>query len=318
MASYTVSPVLPADNAPKTGFFQFKIKPKERRALPLNITNQDSSPATYVITPHIASTNSSGTIDYTHDNHSPQLPAQAAQLFRPVHAQRVTVSPHATKRVTVKLTAPAKSFNGIILAALEIHQAGKRSPVQHSNQPQVTIATAFTIGVIFYNHIPHNVLDSQLDIKRASYHAAYGQPTVAMTINNRTPNIVADGQLTATLTDQKGHTTQHLRQAHLLMAPQNQFDLNLKLNDRELAAGHYTLDGKLTTRGGVIHPFRLSMIVTPQMASRVHQKIPAKTSSPTNWALKVVLGILILTTCMLGGLVVHLWKKQRIQVVPRE
>lgn len=215
---YAVAPVLPADNAPHTGFFQLKIQPAARRTLPLKITNLSAHTATYIVTPHMAATNSNGTIDDTLDNHSAQLPVQTAQLFHPSQSQRVTVGPHTTKRVTVDLTMPSRRFTGILMATLAVHPVEKGAP-HHTQRPHVTIATAFAIGVVVYNHLPSNPLDSVLRFQHVGYQAANGHPALALTIDNRTPNIVGQGRLTATLTDYLGHAVHRFRQDQLLFAP---------------------------------------------------------------------------------------------------
>lgn len=313
---YAVAPVLPTDNAPHTGFFQLKVQPAARRTLPLKITNLSAHTATYIVTPHMAATNSNGTIDDTLDNHSAQLPVQTAQLFHPSQSQHVTVGPHTTKRVTVDLTMPSRRFTGILMATLAVHQVEKGAP-HRTQRPHVTIATAFAIGVVVYNHLPSNPLDSVLRFQHVGYQAANGHPALALTIDNRTPNIVGQGRLTATLTDQLGHSVHRFRQGQLLFAPRNQFALTLNLNRQELSAGHYTLAGQLTTQGGVRHPFRLPVTITRQAVAAVHHQLPPTPRAPLNgWVLGII-GLLVLTTGGLAGLTLHLWRGQRAVAIPR-
>lgn len=50
-ASFTVTPVLPRDNASHIAYFQFPVHPREHRTLSLRVTNQSQQLGAYAVVP---------------------------------------------------------------------------------------------------------------------------------------------------------------------------------------------------------------------------------------------------------------------------
>lgn len=112
-ASFTVAPELPADNAKRVDYFDFKVTPGQKRNLVLAVTNNSEKTKTFDVTPRIASTNANGILDYGTNNTNPKLPAQLKQIISPARTQSVKVLGKHTVKVAFKFTAPAKAFDAL-------------------------------------------------------------------------------------------------------------------------------------------------------------------------------------------------------------
>lgn len=254
---FSVTPILPDDNDPQTPYYQFTMHPRQKRALKLTINNASYQAGQYEVSPHIASTNTNGILDYNHDNHDSQLPEQATSLFTPDITQVVRVPAMSAKLVTVNLAAPAKSFKGIMLAGITVGVHHTLTSDKNKPMAGIVAAAEYITAIEFYNQPPKHPLHPQLKFNHVRYRLAQAQPKLALAINNQSPGIVSQGKLTAQLLDAEGHPVSHFREEQLTFAPQNQFDLYLDLNNQQLRAGRYRLVGNLTTRGEINHPFDL-------------------------------------------------------------
>lgn len=270
-ASFTVAPELPADNAKQVDYFQFKVKPAQKRVLVLKVTNNSSKTNTFDITPRLASTNANGILDYGTNNTNAQLPAQLDQLISPARTRSVKVLGKHTVKVPYKFTAPAKSFKGLMLGGFTIaeHNADKRTGSKKATG--VVAKVQYVIGLEFYNTLEANQSAPQVKIHRAGYQLAQARPTVTLGMANQTPGLVAKGKLKLNLNDAKRKKIMSFTKDQMTFAPQSQFKLNLDLKNKQLAAGHYTLDGTLTAKGGYSWAIHRSFTVTNAQANNVRK-----------------------------------------------
>lgn len=309
-ATFSATPILPADNAAQATYFRFTMHPKQQRTLKIKITNQGQQTAQYDVIPRVASTNSNGILDYGHDNHDSQLPAQSNTLFKPSRVQVVTVPARYSKMVTLKLKAPRKSFSGIMLAGITVSH--HRSPTVNHPSHGIIATTEYVTAVEFYNQRPQANLHPQLVFKQAHYHLVQAQPQLSLAINNHAPSIASQGYLNAILLDHTGKKVCRFVRNQLMFAPQSQFELNLDLKQQQLSAGNYTLVGNLTTRGQVAHRFKLPLIVTPQTTANVRRNA-AKYSSKLlpDWLLYSGIVLFAALIGASGVLVTQRWRRHR-------
>lgn len=268
-ASFTVAPELPADNAKQADYFQFKVKPAQKRTLILKVTNNSSKTNTFDITPRIASTNANGILDYGINNTNTKLPAQISQLIAPARTRSVKVLGKHTVKVPYKFTAPAKPFKGLMLGGFTIaeHNTGKRTGSKKATG--VVAKVQYVIGLEFYNALEANQSAPQVKIYRAGYQLAQARPTVTLGMANQTPGLVAKGKLQLNLYDAQQKKIMHFTKDQMTFAPQSRFKLNLDLKNKQLAEGHYTLAGTLTAKGGYSWNIHRSFTVTNAQANNV-------------------------------------------------
>lgn len=306
---FSVTPILPADNDPHIPYFQFTMHPRQIRTLKLTIHNTGHQTGQYDVAPHIASTNNNGILDYGHDNHDSQLPEQATDLFDPNITQVVQVPAMSSKIVKVRLKAPAQTFKGIMLAGITV---GIHHPTTTSkNKPLAGIVAAaeYVTAIEFYSQSSKRHLSPKLRFNHVQYRLAQAQPKLVLAINNQAPSITSQGTLTAKLLDKEGHPVSHFQKNQLTFAPQNQFNLNLDLNNQQLRAGHYRLIGNLTTHGGVNHHFSLPLTVTPQATTTVRQHAAHYASQAfPNWIMYILVAII---AAIMGAASRPIWRKVR-------
>lgn len=305
-ASFTVTPVLPRDNASHIAYFQFPVHPREHRTLSLRVTNQSQQLGAYAVVPRVAGTNTNGTLDYSIGNHLAQLPAQAATLFAPSQ-RHVTVPAHTSRLVDFQLTAPKQSFKGIMLTGFTVSQINDSQHTQAAKHRTAGIVarTNYVVACEFYNHRLSQLLPPNITFKGGQYRLVNGQPQLALGMFNHTAELVGQGQLTAKLQQATGKTVAKFDQRPLTLAPQSRFNLNLAPQQHQLAAGKYTLTGNLSTQGGFTFPFTVPVTITPQQAQSVKQHIASLgPKKPVNWLL---IGLIVLISVVLVLLALNLY-----------
>jgi len=305
--NYAVAPMLPADNEPNTSYFQFKVKPGEKRTLGIKIINRSSDTGMYEVTPRVASTNSNGNIDYSIDNQDTQLPAESQSLFSPDKAQIVTVPANSTKIAHVDFKAPAKPFRGIMLTGFTVNVHDTAADKKKATG--IVAKAAYALAMEFYNQKPVNKAVPDVSFKGATYGLQHALPEITLGVENKTAGLVSKGNLTAKLTDKSGKTAASFNQQQLSFAPQSQFGLNLNLSNHQLPAGTYILAGNLRTKGGFTFPFKFPVKVTAQKVTSVQKN--AANFGPRwrlSWVEDALLVVLVLILVELSYLI---WKKYR-------
>lgn len=298
--AFAVTPLLPRDNVASSSYYHFIMQPRQTRRLQLALKNNSPYPGTYDVNARIASTNTNGILDYGLDNQNRTLPAQSQDLFGTQRTQVIRVNPRSTKLVTIPLTAPARSFEGLMLAGITVGHHAIRQAVK--KQTGIVATTQYAIAIEFYNHTP-TALRPQIQFHQVQYRLAQAQPQLTLKIDNRTRGLVSTGRLQARLLDHAGKLVAHFDQSNLQFAPQSQFGLSLDLHRQQLSAGHYTLRGSLTSRGNQRLTFNRPLTVTAQSAADVqhHAAVYAPKKQNPNWWRY---GFLSLVFIMVGGLIV--------------
>lgn len=270
-ASFTVAPQLPADNVKQADYFNFKVTPGQKRVLVLVVTNNSQRTKTFDITPRVASTNTNGILDYGTNNTNPKLPAQISQLVSPAKTKSIKVLGKHTVKVPYNFTAPAKKFDGVMLGGFTIaeHHATKRAQSTTKKATGVVANVQYVIGLEFYNELKPSYTAPAVKIYRAGYRLAQARPTVTLGMANQTPGLVGKGKLSLNLYNAKQKKLMHFTKDQLTFAPQSRFKLHLDLKNKQLAAGHYTLSGKLTAKGGYSWNIHRSFTVTTEQANHV-------------------------------------------------
>lgn len=299
-ASFTVAPELPADNAKRVDYFDFKVTPGQKRVLVLSVTNNAKQTKTFDVTPRIASTNANGILDYGTNNTNPKLPAQLKQIISPARTQSVKVLGKHTVKVSYKFTAPAKTFDGLMLGGFTIaeHNAAKQARSSAKKSTGIVAHVQYVVGLEFYNAIKRTTTAPDVKIGQAGYRLAQARPTLTLGMANKTAGLVGQGQLHATLTNAKQEKVMTFTKQQMTFAPQSQFKLNMDLKTKQLAAGHYVLAGTLTAKGGYSWTFHKDFTVTNAQANNVKRHAanfgPRKTWKDYLMYAIVALAILVL------------------------
>ncbi|MCI1553081.1 MAG: DUF916 and DUF3324 domain-containing protein [Levilactobacillus sp.] len=317
-ASFTVAPELPTDNAKRVDYFDFKVTPGQKRVLVLSVTNNGQKTNTFDITPRIASTNTNGILDYGTNNTNAQLPAQLKQIMTPARTKSVKVLGKHTVKVPFKFTAPAKRFSGVMLGGFTIaeHGANRRSQAKHK-ATGVVAHVQYVIGLEFYNQRSRTVTAPVVKFRQAHYGLAQARPTLRLGMANQTRGLVGQGKLRAKLTNSQQKVVKQFTKEQMTFAPQSNFNLNLDLENKQLAAGTYTLAGTLTAKGGYSWRFQKQFTVTNAQVANVKKHAanfgPQKTWKDYLMDAIVVLAVLVLLYELYKWLRKHLGKNQANQ-----
>ncbi|WP_125574486.1 DUF916 domain-containing protein [Levilactobacillus huananensis] len=294
-ASFTVAPELPADNVKRTNYFDFKVTPGQKRVLVLTVTNNANRTNTFDITPRIAATNTNGILDYGTNNTNAALPAQLKQIISPNKTKTVKVLGKHTVKVAYNFTAPAKPFKGLMLGGFTVaeHHVSRSSSKKATG---VVAHVQYVIGLEFYNQAQRTQSAPTVKFYRAGYRLAQARPTLTLGMSNQTPELVGQGKLHATLTNDKQEKIMHFNKEQMTFAPQSQFKLNMDLQNKQLAAGRYTLAGTLTAKGGYSWNFQKTFTVTNAQVRDVKKNAanfgPRKTWK--DYLMYIIVGLAIL------------------------
>lgn len=310
-ASFTVAPELPSDNAKQVDYFDFKVTPGQKRVLVLSVTNNAKTTTTFDITPRIASTNTNGILDYGTNNTNAKLPAQIKQIVSPATTKSVKVLGKHTVKVPFKFTAPTKRFTGVMLGGFTIAEHGANQRSQKKSKATGVVAhVQYVIGLEFYNAVKRSVSAPIVKIYQAHYGLAQARPTLSLGMANQTPGLVGQGKLHATLKNDQQKVVKHFTKEQMTFAPQSKFKLNMDLENKQLAAGHYTLAGTITSKGGYSWHFQRGLTVTNAQAANV-KKHAANFGPQKTWKDYLMYAIVILAVLVLLY-ELYKWLKKRL------
>ena len=240
--NYTVQANLPDNQInQKVSYFDLKVTPGQTQNLTLNIKNNDSKEHRYTVSPNLAVTNENGIIDYS------QAKAKADRSLKfniktaLSDVQTVTVPAKTTKKVTVKLTVPEKTFKGIALGGINIIQELSTKAKQSSSGMAINNQYAYVLGLQLQESDPTNIKPDmklhQVKAKQRNY-----RNYVTANLQNTQP-VIMHGLKIKSYVTKAGSSKKVLTatKENMSMAPNSNFDFAIGDGTQQLKPGKYTL-----------------------------------------------------------------------------
>jgi len=115
---FSVTPSFPENQQSGSGFYDLRITPGQEQDITVTVTNPTDTEIAVVVEAFTVSTARSGTVDYSNARINDEtLPYSISDLIT-IPEPRVVISPNSAREVTLRLSAPSESFDGVLLGSL--------------------------------------------------------------------------------------------------------------------------------------------------------------------------------------------------------
>lgn len=233
---FTVTPLLPSDNAATKGYFDLTLPAGTKRTLQLRLHNEATTAQTLVVTPTNAITGTNGVITYPNglEANGPTHPTFGSVLTQPL-AQKVRLAAGASKTVSYAMTVP--KFRGLILGAFAVNS--QTAKTKGAKRGGLVNLAQYLIGVSL--HGTPATVTPRLKLPQVRYSDKQNRPQLTARINNDQPALVGKVTLLARVYRGQRRVTAH-RFTGMNFAPANRFWVTLPLDVKSgLSAGRYRL-----------------------------------------------------------------------------
>ncbi|CAM3039803.1 DUF916 and DUF3324 domain-containing protein [Lactiplantibacillus plajomi] len=291
--NYTVKAELPSNQVNQdVSYFDLKVKPGQRQNLTVTITNNDKRDHQYTVSPNLAVTNDNGVIDYSQS----KAKADSSLKFNVKSAlsgkQTVTVAAKSSKRVTVKLTVPAKRFSGTALGGINVVQA-KTSQRKKQSGMAIDNQYAYVLGVQLRENVTskskprmklHQIKAAQLNYRNY----------VTANLQNDQPAIMHNLKINSYITKRGGKKQLMVtKKDNLAMAPNSNFNFAMGDGEAPLKAGKYTLHLKAKADEGHWQ-FTRDFTISSKDADQLNETAVGDQAQPNYFWWFVALGVIII------------------------
>lgn len=136
---FSVTPHFPENQQSRSGFYDLRITPGQEQDIIVTVTNPTDTQIAVEVEAFTVSTARGGTVDYSNARVNDEtLPYSMSDLIT-IPESRVIVPANSARDVTLRLTAPNKSFNGILLGSLRF----LREPTEAEQESAGTIINRY-------------------------------------------------------------------------------------------------------------------------------------------------------------------------------
>lgn len=141
--SYSVTPLLPENQKEdSSGYFDLKVIPNQKQTLKVMIENTSDKEQNYKIYVNTATTNQNGIIDYSIGDSKKDTSMEfSLQDLIELKDPQMAISANSQKEVTMILSVPEKSFNGVLLGGITIE------PVTENNEKEINNVLTRTLAI---------------------------------------------------------------------------------------------------------------------------------------------------------------------------
>jgi len=299
--NFVATPFIPKNQLDKkAGYFDLKVTPGATQVLKLAVANPGATKRTLKIVPINATTADSGNAVYVPSNRTDPS-AQTTFTKMTTSAVTITLAPHQGKTVTFRTKIPAGGFRGQVLGGLFVTdlQATKPKPEKQSQNFRLNNRYAEVTAVSLQCQ-PKEVLPIQLRLASVNVGLQGEQPLAFAKMRNLTPKLF--GQLTIqarVIQDKTGQQVATQTAKNGSMAPNSWFNYGVKLGNKTLSAGQYTLKLHLTS-GQRKWNFSQQFKLSPQR-TREHNTATKAVKQPINWWLWIILALVVLLIVILSA-----------------
>jgi len=308
---FTVTPELPKNQVDKENFyFDLKMKPEQEQTIYVNIHNGDTQAHTYDVVTNLATTSNNGMINYDAVSEKPDksLPFNIAEAT--TNTRKVKVKANSTKRVGITIEMPKKSFDGVALGGVNVHQHIKKKAKSESG---VTASTqnqfGYTIGLQLREQDKLTV-KPDMKLLYAGPKNLNGYNHIVAQLQNPRAAIMRDLKVSSYVT-KSGSSKKLLKTTRegMKMAPNSNFYYALGDGEQQLKPGKYTLYLQADSEEGKYQwEFKKDFTISGAKARQLNNLAINKPVKVTNWWLVGGLAAVILA---LLGWIIWLLRKRR-------
>lgn len=297
MQSYYVAPI--SSSQEKISYFDLTVKPNTTQTIKVKITNSSDKVLRFKLAINPGRTSDSGTIIYSKTD-----PVDTHALFdvrKQITLQKsiVSVNPNSELLVPLKIKVPAKSFEGVVLAGLNIDQLDNEAETKDSEH---TIANKLGYQIPIKLRESPTKLPVQLKYQSTKAVLSNGYPTYQVTLRNQTAEIYYGVTFKVKIFKDGVQITDYTSKPYDF-APTADFYLNLDNKKKPILPGDYEINIVANKNKQELWKFSKNFTVKNSEARKIN-KNSVYHGAPLNVWMVVALIAGIMTIVAVGFLIV--------------
>ncbi len=292
-SSYSVLTLSEDGQASKLGYFELLVRSNQQKTIKLKIKNTSDVAGKFSIKLNPGVTGDSGKIIYNKD--SMKIYSDVAFDVRKqidIGSGVVNIPSYSEIIISIKVNMPNVSYDGVVLAGLEIERIDSEGEQKAASQSGVVSRVAYQIPILVRQN--NNSVSGALEYRKASAKIKNGMPFFIFTLRNPNAAIIQDAVITTTIfKDQVEIMNRSLDDSEI--APTNNFSLKLYPADKKIEAGNYRVLISIKHHNKLAWSFDENFKVTEAKASTINQSSVYLKRNYDPWMIiAVVTGILSL------------------------
>ena len=276
-------------------FFILNLQPGQSQQVNLKITNNLDKKIRVAVLPTVAGTTNQGQLDYA--NLSSKRDSSLQHDWTKMGPQKVTISlpPKSAQTVTQTITAPKKSFNGVMLGSFYIHSPSidKQNAAKKLKHSGVNNLYAYSISILMNCGAVEQV---QPDLRLRSIRPGVLEagPAVFINIQNFKAKYINKNAMRIRARIYPAHSQKLLYQSKIKngnFAPNSNFSFPVSWNHHPMKAGNYQARVQVSAQARSWNLVK-NFTISPAEARKLNRNDP--NIKPNYWPLILVLIIVVL------------------------
>lgn len=273
------------------GYYHLKMESGQQQKVVIEFTNLGEEKTAFDISLNSAKTNSNGVIEYGETNikNDDSLKFDFKEIV--TAPKKIELKAGETKDLTIDISMPETSFDGIISGGIQIIQEGQND-VEEQNGSMVLNEYAYVIGMILQeNEVKvtpklalNSVIPGQSNYKNTLY-VNYSNVEAEYVRNMTTEVQITQKNKSAVLFEKK--------QTNMKMAPNSFIAFPVDMAGEKMVAGDYTATIEVTADENIHEKWTIDFSITKEEADKFNERdVHLTQDTSINWQV-IVLGVVI-------------------------
>lgn len=287
------------------GYFFLKENPGEKDKIGIKLINESDKIQYLNVQVTDANTNSNGIIDYSGKLKNSQYLSDPLTKYVTTSRKEVEVSPNSTKDIWLDLKMPDKSFDGIIVGAVNIMESQND---KHQNGLSFSNRYGYTLGIVLANEKTDLNKSVSVELDDVQAKLFDGHKVVQADIVNKNPYIFKADEVNAQVSKyQSDKVINKVEKRDVSIAPYQIYPLQLDWGKRNLSPGKYVLKCEVKYKDDT-WKFEKIFEIKENKAKEINQKSVIKIQIPS-WLIYLIIALIIINV----GMTIYITVRRRKQ-----
>ncbi|MBC6296305.1 DUF916 and DUF3324 domain-containing protein [Listeria sp. FSL L7-1517] len=248
---YSVQARIPENQIDKKQtYFDLKMKPEQKQTVEIEVKNNSNEEINVDVAVNYATTNRTGTIDYTKNdvtNADSSLKYPLPEIAKISDDQKtLTIPANGTEIVQIAIEMPKEEVDGVILGAVQFK---KQATTDAKKTKGVSLKNEYSYIVGMQLSETDKQVDPHINLSSIKPTLVNYRTAIVARLQNNQPVIINDLSVDAKIYKQDSTKVLHqTKKDQMTMAPNSSFDFDIDWENQPLEEGNYRL--KMTATDG--------------------------------------------------------------------
>ncbi|WP_165037957.1 DUF916 and DUF3324 domain-containing protein [Enterococcus sp. ZJ1622] len=237
--NFAVTPVIPENQIDKTKtYFDLLLARNASQELTIDLTNDTNENVTIEIGLNNATTNLNGVVEYGPNEITPDKSLKYKLNDIVEVPEEVTLDPHSSQAVNIKVHMPNDAFDGLIAGGLTFKEKKEEKMDEKSDGLAITNEYSYVIALLLREN--QTAVAPKLNLLAVKADQVNARNVISAKIQNSEATYINQVAVDGTIT-KKGSTDSlySISKDEMQIAPNTHFDFPVHLNGKKLQAGTY-------------------------------------------------------------------------------